>query len=242
MNKINQNSFTILVYFLGGKCMKKIFLSLFIILLIVVTIFFVKNIIESSKIGNNMSNKSTEEIEQYILNMNSYEADVEIHVNSNKNENRYKAKQKYVKENNLYSQVMEEPENIQGVSFTYNGTNLQIKNKNLNLSKIYENYAYMGSNELSLAKFIEDYQANEETSKNEQGKEIVLETKIKNGNKYRAYKKLYINKTDGIPTKMEIQDITQNAKIYILYNEIKINNLQKEDILAFKLNNFYDDI
>ena len=41
---------------------------------------------------------------------------------------------------------------------------------------------------------------------------------------------------------MEIQDVTQKNTIYILYNEIKINNLQKEDVLAFKLDQIEDDI
>ena len=41
---------------------------------------------------------------------------------------------------------------------------------------------------------------------------------------------------------MEIQDVSQNIIIYILYNEIKINNLQKEDILAFKLSIENQDI
>ena len=55
-------------------------------------------------------------------------------------------------------------------------------------------------------------------------------------------KKLYVDKQRGVPTKMEIQDVSQNIIIYILYNEIKINNLQKEDILAFKLSIENQDI
>ena len=41
---------------------------------------------------------------------------------------------------------------------------------------------------------------------------------------------------------MEIQDVTQKNIIYILYNEIKINNLQEEDVLAFKLSPLESDI
>jgi hypothetical protein len=76
----------------------------------------------------------------------------------------------------------------------------------------------------------------------ERDEEIVLETKLKNSNKYVAYKKLYINKATLLPTKLEIEDITQKNIIYILYNEIKINNLQKEDILAFKIQKIAKDI
>jgi outer membrane lipoprotein-sorting protein len=60
--------------------------------------------------------------------------------------------------------------------------------------------------------------------------------------KYIKYKTLYIDKNTGKPTKMEIKDIAQKVLVYILYNEIKINNLQKEDILAFKLKQMQSDI
>lgn len=189
-----------------------------------------------------MSNKSVEEIEQYILNINSYETEAEITVNSNKNQNTYKVNQKFMRENNLYRQEIIEPENIKGIVFSYDGTNLIVKNTTLNLSKIYEKYNYIGSNDLSLIQFINDYKESEEKTAKEKDGTIILEVKIKNGNKYKAYKKLYINKDDAMPTKLEIQDITQNALIYILYNEIKINNLQKEDIIAFKLSNINEDI
>ena len=56
--------------------------------------------------------------------------------------------------------------------------------------------------------------------------EIILETKIKNNNKYRAIKKLYISKDTGNPTKLEIQDVSQNTLVYILYNEIEINKMR----------------
>ena len=46
---------------------------------------------------------------------------------------------------------------------------------------------------------------------------------------------LYIDTKTKKPTKMEIIDHTQNTIVYILYNEININCLQKEEVLAFKL-------
>lgn len=199
-------------------------------------------IIKYLKNGNNMSNKSADEIKEYILNISSYEAEVEINVISNKNQNKYKAKQQFVKEDNLYKQEIIEPENIKGVIFSYDGKNLKLENTKLGLNKIYEDYKYIGSNDLSLIQFVNDYNDVEEKSFQEKDGNVILELKIKNGNKYRTYKKLYVDKQRGVPTKMEIQDISQNIIIYILYNEIKINNLQKEDILAFKLSIENQDI
>ncbi len=199
-------------------------------------------IIKYLKNGNNMSNKSADEIKEYILNISSYEAEVEINVISNKNQNKYKAKQQFVKEDNLYKQEIIEPENIKGVIFSYDGKNLKLENTKLGLNKIYEDYKYIGSNDLSLIQFVNDYNDVEEKSFQEKDGNVILELKIKNGNKYRTYKKLYVDKQRGVPTKMEIQDVSQNIIIYILYNEIKINNLQKEDILAFKLSIENQDI
>ena len=45
---------------------------------------------------------------------------------------------------------------------------------------------------------------------------------------YFCEKILYINKEEGKIEKLEIKDRTQNARIYILYNEIEINELSKE--------------
>ena len=151
-------------------------------------------------------------------------------------------KEKYVKDNNICKQEILEPENVKGISFIYDGSSLKIENSNINLNKIYENYQYIGENSITLMSFINDYKESQESNISENENEIILETKLKNGNKYIAYKTLYIDKHTGNPTKLEIQDITQKTTIYILYNEIKINNLQKEDILAFKIQNISNDI
>ncbi len=57
------------------------------------------------------------------------------------------------------------------------------------------------------------------------GKIIFEVTKRKN-NKYDISKKMYIDKEQGKIEKIEIKDGTQKDKIYILYNEIKINTLK----------------
>lgn len=221
--------------------MKKI-ITILTIIVIIIIIFFIKINYKSSKTGNNMSNKSTEEVEQYILDINSYEAQETIIVESNKNTNKYLVNEKCSNDNNVYKREIIEPENLNGLSFIYDGTNLKIENSKLNLSKIYENYPYVGENIITLKSFINDYKEADETNISESNEEVILEVKIKNSNKYIAYKKLYFNKATGNPTKLEIKDITQKNVIYILYNEIKINNLQKEDILAFKLKEISNDI
>lgn len=208
---------------------KKIIIFCIIFILIIILAIFIKNNYKNLKLGNNIINQSADKIKENILNIESYEAKVKIEITSNKNENTYEAIQKYHKEENLYKQEITAPESIAGIVFQYDGSNLQIKNTKLNLNKIYENYNYIGSNELSLNAFIEDYK-NNDNNIYESHEEIILETAVKNNNKYRAIKRLYISKSTNLPTKMEIQDNSQNTLVYILYNEIEINKLEKEQI------------
>ncbi len=208
---------------------KKIIIFCLIFILIITTIILIKNNYKSIKMGNNIINQSADKIKENILNIESYKAKVQIIITSNKNTNTYEATQKYYKENNLYKQEITSPESFAGTTFEYDGSNLQIQNTKLNLSKIYENYNYIGSNELSLNNFIEDYN-NNENQDFENDEEIILETVVKTNNKYRKIKRLYISKNTKLPTKMEIQDNAQNTLVYILYNEIEINKLEKEQI------------
>ena len=133
---------------------KKILIFIAGAVIIFIMIFFIKNNYKFSKKGNNISNKSADEIEKYILNIESYRAIVQVTIKSNKNENIYKLKQQYIKNGNIYKQEAIEPQNISGVSFLYDNGELKIENTKLSLSKIYKNYKYIESNELSLSSFI----------------------------------------------------------------------------------------
>ena len=205
--------------------MKKI-ITIAIIIIVLISLFFVKFNYKKLKLGNNMSSKTAEEIAEYILGINSYEAKEEITVESNKNTNKYVAIEKCNLENNLFSKEILEPENLNGMKFSYDGTNLKIENSKLSLNKMYENYPYIGEEDLSLVDFINSYKEAESTKIEDINNEIIITVELKNGNKYIAYKKLYIDKNNGNPIKMQIQNISQKEIIYILYNEIKINNLR----------------
>ena len=197
------------------------------LLLLIFIIFLLKNNYKILKTGNNMSNKSIEEIEKYILNIGSYEATIQVTIESNKNTNRYVLNQKYVSPNQS-KQIVLEPANIEGLEIVYDGQNLHVNNTKLNLSKIYENYEYIADNFLSLESFIEDYNHCKKEGKNrlsEDEKEYILEAEL-NRSKYVYIKKLYISKETGKPTQMLIEDINEKTIVYILYNEININDLR----------------
>ena len=100
---------------------------------------------------------------------------------------------------------------------------LKIENSNMNISKLYENYEYTDKfSNLSLRGFIEEFAITTDKKITNNENEIIVEIKLKNGNKYNVIKKLYLDKNRNI-LKMEVEDFAQNVRVYILYNEIKIN-------------------
>lgn len=201
---------------------KKIF---FVILTTSLILFFLTQIVyKIIRTGNNI-NKSSNDLIQDILNISSYEAELEVTINSNKTTNKYLLHQYYLKPN-LSKQIVKSPSNIENLEIIYKENKLEIKNTNLGLSKIYQNYAYLNENKLWLNSFLETCNTNKYTIQ-ETENEIILNTKIK---EYKG--KLYIDKKTNLPTKIEILDNSNQAKIYIEYKEIKLNNIQQDNIFA----------
>ena len=192
---------------------KKIFILLFIIILIAIGlfIFFNNKGTKNFKIGNNTS---SQEIVDYILNINSYEAVIEVDVKSNKNENKYKIKQIYNGNDNNSQEVLE-PSNIAGVKLIKEGNNLKLENSNLNLTNILQNYEYISDNVLDLSSFIDNYKNDSNAKWEEKDDKILLKT---------SNRTLYINRENGLPEKMEIHDNGKKTAVYILYNEVNVNS------------------
>lgn len=215
---------------------KKLFLFIFIIILIILGgfIIFNKKTAKVFKIGNNMS---SQEIVEYILNISSYEATVSVEVISNKNSNKYVINQRFASKDFNCQEVLE-PSNISGVKIIHDGGNLRLENTQLDLSTLFENYNYISNNCLDLNSFIEDYKSCNTSEFLEEENQIVMKTQSSE----RIYKTLYIDKKTHKPTKLEIKDNNQKSVIYILYNEVKVNSTNKEDVLAFKLYDFVSSI
>lgn len=199
---------------------KNIFVFLTIVIILGVIIFFVffhTNTAKNFKIGNN---STSQEIVDYILNISSYEATIEVEINSNKNKNLYLLKQQYISPDISFQEVLE-PSNIAGVKITKNGNQLKIENTNLNLNTIFENYEYVSDNILDLSCFIEDYKSDEKANWKEENNQIIRMTA-----QNKEEKHLWIDKTTGKPTKLEIMGTNKNNKVYILYNEVNLNSLK----------------
>lgn len=214
---------------------KKILIILAVLIIGIIIVFLVKNNYKNLKFGNNITSKSIEEIEDYILNISSYEAKIEVTVTSNKNENKYILNQKC--NNNVLKQEACEPINIQGLQTIYNDGNLEIKNTKLGLTTILENYPYVTENVLWLSSFIKDYKESEKKSVREEENMYVMDVTTDNLNQYMYNKTLYIDKKTNKPIKMLIKDKNNKTLIYILYNEINFDSISNEEVLAFHLEN-----
>ena len=192
---------------------RKIFILFFLIIIIILelVLIFKNKGTKNFKIGNNTS---SQEIVDYILNINSYEAVIEVDVKSNKNENKYKIKQVFNGKDNNSQEVLE-PENIAGVKLIKEGNSLRLENSNLGLTNILQNYEYISDNALDLSSFIEDYKNNSNSKWDEKDDKIIMKTSTKT---------LYINRENGLPKKMEIKKKKKKTAIYILYNEVNVNS------------------
>ena len=174
--------------------------------------------------GNNIiKNRSDRNIEEVLNNYDNYTADITVMVNSNKTQNSYEIHQKV--RDNYSMQEITAGDDIKGVKIELNGENLKISNSNLKLEKVYENYANMLNNVMFLNSFVCDYKNNVNDARNyEEENKKIFEVKLNsNKNTYIRHKKLYINKENLKPEKMEIKADTQNETIFIIYNNVEFN-------------------
>jgi len=218
---------------------KKVFIF-FIILIIIISILIIF-FINRSKTKKFGKNSSSQDIVNYILDMNSYEAIIEVETKSNKNTNKYVLKQQYIK-NQTETQEVLEPSNIQGIKIVKKDNTLKLENTALNVVTILENYEELTDNALDLSSFIENYRKNSNSNFEEQNDEIIMHTTNNNENKYTKNKTLYIDRNTGNPKKMEITDINKNTTVYIVYREVKIDNFDENNVIAFNIYNISKQI
>lgn len=190
------------------------------ILLIIFIINFTRKDYKNINIGNNISNKTLDDVEEYILNISSYKAKLEVTINSNKNTNKYILTQVHNKDEDV--QEIISPENIKGMKLLYKDNTLTIKNTMLDLQKVYNNYPYIESNNLWLNSFIEEYKISKNKKIFNEDENIIILIEVSMDSKIK-YKELYLDKKTLKPTKLLLQDNNKKAIIYILYNEIELN-------------------
>ena len=195
---------------------------LIILVIIFCIVLFLKNLLKSNyKKEESGNTKSIKEIEEYILNINSYKAKIKVTVTSNKNVNFYELEQE-VNGVQKIEQTAISPEDLKGITMVYKDGTLEITNTKYNLTKIYKDYPYISNNGLFLTSFLEEYRKAEEKEITEENGKIKMSYKNKK-TKYNNKQVLYINKSNLRPENLQIYDINNECKVDIVYNEIEFN-------------------
>ena len=180
-------------------------------------IFYYKNFLN----GNNTFKKSNEEIIENILNENlSYKSEVQVTIYSNKNENTYIINQEETKEYSKLEVVSKG--DISGLILEYKENKMILKNTELNLEKIFDNYKELSGNYLFLKTFVKEYLESENCQVLEDEENIIIKISLLEFNKYIKYKELYIDKKTGLPNKLIIKNSDKQIKGCIIYNNIEI--------------------
>lgn len=185
----------------------------FTVCLIILLLVVISN--KSKKSGNN----TNEDVRKYILNINSYNANITVKEISNKNDNEYNLKQE-VRED-YEKQIGISPKEIEGVEIVFQDNTLKLSNLKIKASKVYSEYKMIYNNCLFLTDFIKNYK--ESKSQKYYEKDNLCYFEFESDNKYNNKLILSVNKQTLKPVKMEVYDNNNKIKVYILYNEIEIN-------------------
>ena len=196
---------------------RKYLIFLILIFFIIFLIFYYKNFLN----GNNTFKKSNEEIIENILNENlSYKSEAQVTIYSNKNENTYIINQEETKEYSKLEVVSKG--DISGLILEYKENKMILKNRELNLEKIFDNYKELSGNYLFLKTFVKEYLESENCQILEDEENIIIKISLLEFNKYIKYKELYIDKKTGLPNKLIIKNSDKQIKGCIIYNNIEI--------------------
>ena len=196
---------------------RKYLIFLILIFFIIFFIFYYKNFLN----GNNTFKKSNEEIIENILNEDlSYKSEAQVTIYSNKNENTYIINQEETKEYSKLEVVSKG--DISGLILEYKENKMILKNTELNLEKIFDNYKELSGNYLFLKTFVKEYLESENCQILEDEENIIIKISLLEFNKYIKYKELYIDKKTGLPNKLIIKNSDKQIKGCIIYNNIEI--------------------
>ena len=196
---------------------RKYLIFLILIFFIIFFIFYYKNFLN----GNNTFKKSNEEIIENILNENlSYKSEAQVTIYSNKNENTYIINQEETKKYSKLEVVSKG--DISGLILEYKENKMILKNTELNLEKIFDNYKELSGNYLFLKTFVKEYLESENCQILEDEENIIIKISLLEFNKYIKYKELYIDKKTGLPNKLIIKNSDKQIKVCIIYNNIEI--------------------
>ncbi len=193
--------------------MKK-FIILSTIIFIIFFIFYYK--IQNK--GNNIVIQNKENIIAYLESIKNYRANLLVHVYSNKNQTDYEIYQEVNGEKS--KQVVKSPKEIENLEIESDANSIKIRNTNLSLEKVYNNYSNSLSNLLFLNSVVKLIDNDTQIIENEST--INLKISSKKDSTYNKSIEMEIEKNTGNPKSIVIKDKDQRKQICIIYNDIEI--------------------
>lgn len=170
--------------------------------------------------GNNKIVKDVNELDEYILSIKNYKLEAKITVNSNKNTNTYFLTES-VQDEKQTQEILND--NGEGIVLEYDEGHLTIKNTELKLSRIFDDYENLLNNPIDFNSFIGDYKNDDKKEIKENNNFYIISIKSKDlGNKYTTNKTLYFNRDENKFERVEVKDINNNLRIIIEYSSFKL--------------------
>lgn len=165
-------------------------------------------------------------IQQNIMDMDSYEADITVKYLSNKGENEYILNQTIKKDGKYILHTMS-PKDVEGNIILFDGDIVWQYNPRLDSKISVGDKDKLVRKQLSIFAFLENHlKSNDvsvQTANTKDGVYTILEAIIPGDNKYISSEKLWINNETKTPEKLIIYDADGKERVFITYRNFKYN-------------------
>ena len=196
---------------------KRIFVICVLLILIVLFSYCYKFFIP----GNTKSIENVNDLNEYLSKINDYSVEAKVTVNSNKNSNSYNLKQSRIEGKCV--QEISDINNSMKVIIENTKGKVIVKNTELSLENVFNNYDDVVKNSMGLDAFIEDYERKKKKEILEKDGYYIISVKSKNSQiKYAKSKTLYFDKLNNRIEKIVVKDINNNEMVVIEYSKLEI--------------------
>ena len=188
--------------------------------------FFIMFVLALAGCSNASDTDEYANIQDKLVNMESYSCEAEVTFYSNKGENKYTINQQ-AKNDGRYFLETTSPDNVKGNIILFDGNMLWQYNPNLDSKISVGDKDKMERKEICLFTFLENYLKSKdvalETANIDESIYTILEAKIPGGNKYFDSEKLFINNETKAPERLVIYDTEGKERILVTYNNFVYN-------------------
>lgn len=188
--------------------------------------FFIMFVLALAGCSNASDTDEYANIQDKLVNMESYSCEAEVTFYSNKGENKYTINQQ-AKNDGRYFLETTSPDSVKGNIILFDGNMLWQYNPNLDSKISVGDKDKMERKEICLFTFLENYLKSKdvalETANIDESIYTILEAKIPGGNKYFDSEKLFINNETKAPERLVIYDTEGKERVLVTYNNFVYN-------------------